>query len=462
MDLRGLEVLLATLGGVLLVLAFTSGLTVAAVGWAALGVGGVLLIEAALLRQLLPHYGSTRHWARVAARLSGVRLLGDGGRTPPKLRGTVDQCAVRIDRVPGGWRIAAYPIHRDGRADVQLSLRWADGQRGRWRTGDPAFDRMVEVQGAVPEGLLALDDRARRAVVRALSDKIEINLDRVQWSGAMAASPIATVERLRRMAELAQLLYAVTPDELRARARRTVRKDPHPEVRARALWLYQEHYAMEPDDQALIREALHDPHESVRLAAAGAEIASAPSAPHAEAMLAEAVARGECPPWALDAAVERLVELGRPEVITAAMQARLRDDGPLPAAVLRWAVEPHRAPRPQTLGARLLAAPEADAEAAVDILVAAGPRLEEALITLLEHASDAVIDRALEGLAFGGSQRAVPALQRLTRGLKHPRRLRHAAMDALAAVRARRPHASTGRLSLIDPSSPVGHLSVVE
>ena len=460
MNLRGLEVLLGTLAGVLLVLGVTSGLTLGALGWAVTGVACVLLTEAIVLRHLLPHYGATQHWGRVASRLPGVRLLGDGGRNPPRLRGTLGECSVRIDRAVAGWKTSVAPIHRDDHADVQLSLRWADGQRGRRRTGDRLFDRLVEVQGAVPEGLLVLDHSVRQAVMQALGEGVEINFDRVQWASRTMLSAREVADRLNRMAALTRALYALTPAQLRARARRTIVADPHPEVRARTLWLYQEHYALDRADLQMVCAAADDPDPRVRLAAAGARIATDADTASAEAMLAEAVARGESPAWALDDAVARLVEYGRPEVVSAAMQARLRSEGALPVEVLKWALAQRPARSAQPLGARLVRAPEGDAIAAVDVLVGAGVALEPALIALVAHASDAVVDRVVDGLAFGGTHRSVGVLRQVTRCHRRPRRLRHAAADAIAAIRARGPKGSSGRLSLIDPTSPVGRLSV--
>ncbi len=460
MNLRGLQVLIGTLGALLLVIALTRGLSPAAVWWALCGLGTVLFVETALIRQLLPHYRTTLHWTRVAHHLPGVRLIADSGQTPPRLRGTLDGCSVRIDQVAGGAKVTIRPVHRDQDADVQLSLRWANVQRGRWRTGDPSFDPLVEVQGGVPEGLLVLDESTRGRVLNALLDGITVDIDRVAWHGARSPSPIQVVHRLHVMADLTRRLFSVTPNELRARARRTIRNDPFPEVRARTLWLYQEHYALDADDEQVIRAALEDADARVRLAAAGALIGIEPRAAQAEAMLAEAIARGDSMAVPLGSAVTRLLEHGRPEVISAALQARLRDEGPLPPEIVRWALAQTRPPSAPILGARLLRAPGSDAADAVAELVASGSEQEPALIALLDHVRDAVVDRAVDGLAFSGTARAVPALRHLTRNLRRPRRLRHAAADALTAIQARAPRATRGQLSLIDPASAPGRLSL--
>ncbi len=472
MRLRGLEILLATLGGVLSLIAVglarngdgTVSSLLSALIWALIGLAPLVAIDFLVVRCLLPHYGATWRLAKVAARIPGLRLLSDGGRSVPRVRGTFGGCSVRIDCTKPGWKTIVRPIHRDDRADVQVSLLSASMPRGSWRTGDPTFDRTVHVHGQLPEGLLVLDRPTREVVRRALSRGIGIDTDHTEWSGGHVLTPSSALDHLTLMSELTRRLYALTPTELRARARTTIECDPYAEVRARTLWLYQEHYPLTSEDQATVEAAMNDEHPLVRLAAAGALIVAHPTSALAEAMLAEAVARGECPDWAIDAALARLLEHGRPEVVNAALQARLRDRGPMPVEAVRWFLgqPPGLSPAPMVIGRRLVAAPEPDALNAIPVILAAGPAWEETLLALLDHDSERVADHTLDALAFEGTVRAIPALERVARDPRRPRRLRHAAQDALTAVRARRPPEGGGRLSLTDPTSTGGRVSMAD
>ncbi|MEO1335493.1 MAG: hypothetical protein AAFV29_07600, partial [Myxococcota bacterium] len=456
LNLRGLEVLLATLGGILLILGVTSGLTVAAVGWAVTGVASILLGEAILIHHLFPHLSTTRRWSEIAARMPGIRLLSDGGRTPPRLRGTVNDCSIVIDRVGGGWQVAVSAIHRDDLADVQLTLHPRNERPvggGALYTGDKVFDQTFQVEGRLPESLLVLDERLRRRLRASHLEGLHVGNGRVYCMWPAISSASVTTKRIERMAKLARDLYGLSIDDLRDRARSTVLSDPNPEARARVLLTYQDHYVLDERDRAAVAEAARHPDPQVRVAAAGVRVATEENAPEAEGVLAEAVARGECDPWTLDAAVERLRIFGRPEVVRPAMQARLHDDGPLPTGVLVWTLAQPSSPTAQELCARLKRAPTRDVLAAITVLAKRGPQFEGTLVGLLAHENNEVVDRVIESLAYGGHTSAVAALHRVSRSLRHPRRLRYAAVDAIAAIRARGPTGGAGRLSLVDPTS---------
>ncbi|MEM7677113.1 MAG: hypothetical protein AAF449_14010, partial [Myxococcota bacterium] len=423
-SLRGLEVLLGTLGGILLILGITSGLTIAAVGWAVIGVASVLLGEAILIHHLFPHLSITRRWAEIARQMPGMRLLADGGRTPPRLRGTMNDCSIQIDRAGAGWQVVVSAIHRDDLADVQLELhpRPAGGGTARWTsdgappatapfTGDFAFDQAFEVEGQLPESLLVLDERLRRRLRASQLAGLRIAHGRVSTTWPLVASPSVATKRIERMTKLTRDLFGLSSEELRARARATVLNDPHPQVRARTLLTYQDHYVLEERDRAAVAEAAQHPDPQVRVAAAGVRVAIEENAPEAETVLAEAVARGECAPWTLDAAVERLRAYGSPEVVRPAMQARLRDDGPLPLGVLLWALDQPTPPTPQELCARLKRAPKRDVLAAVAALTNRGPQFERTLAGLLFDENHEIVDRVIESLAYSGRPSAVAALR---------------------------------------------------
>ena len=466
MNLRGLEVLLGTLGGILLLVFMTNGLHVAALGYAGLAVSAVLLVDLALISRFLPHYRVTRHWGQVATSLPGVRLVGDGGRNAPRLRGTFGACAVRVDPTGAGWKTTVRPVHRDDWVGLQLDLRKVSrrGISPPPSTGDALFDLAVQTHADPPEAVLVLDHTLRREVVEALLSGVRICGDRIEWNERFVVSAAKAADRLARMTDLATRLFAVTSNDLRARARETIQRDPRTEARARMLWIYQEQYVLNDEDRPALDLSRRSLDNSVRLAAAAADLASAGApgdAAEAEAMLAEAIARATAPAWLLGAAVLRLLEFGRPEVVSAALQARLQNDGALPVEILRWALTQPSSLSPAAVAARLSLAPEQDAADAVDVLLDAGPAFESTVAALLEHCSEGVVGRAIAGLSARGTHRCLAALHTLSRNSRVLPRLREAATEARNTVQART-RGTPGQLSLADLHGPVGDLSVVE
>ena len=471
----GAQLLVGTIVGLLLLLAVTNGLTLAALAWSALALGTVLLVSERVMRLVAPHEPQARRLARVTARLVGVRLLGADGLEPPRIRGIIDDCFVLVDAVPGGFRLSVGPVHRDAFAEVQLSLqpsagrpssgaRRHEGQDGHqareiWRTGDPRFDTIVRIEGKPPEALLVLDAQTRRMVIDATRLGITLQRGRLRSQIHSLRSVHGITTHIECMVSLARRLLALESEEVRARARHIIENDPVSETRARALWTYQDHYALDPADRHCVERALDDRAPWVRLAAAGALIAVDPSDPAPGAALAEAVARGEHPGWVLEQAAARLLEHGRPEVIAAALQARLRTDGPLPIDILRWAVD-QQALDATALGRRVTTAPAPDAEAAVAFFATAGAGMEPALAMLLEHPAPRVVLQTIDALASARTSSALRALTAFALGSPPSRQLRSAALAAAQSIRTATP--TDGRLSLVDSVTPVGRLSVSE
>ena len=410
-------------------------------------------------------------WEPAAMRLG---LTFEHDRAGPKLRGSRGR--IQIEVLGQSWRPGM---------DVPMRVVY------RLSGGIPRGLRISSERegGGEPEG--ALTTRGDEAVVTALLDSgcrgllqahpgILVRdgvLEVVQPGVAGAGQLIALVEDLVELAEALSIDAPGVP----ARLARNAAGDPSEERRFGALLALQQCFPDSPVAAEASRGALKD--ASARLRLAGARHLGSEGV---EALLA--LARGGAPEEVRASALTQLLAHGPPDR-TAPLLDDLLDDwsaemrrasvwgtesafvpaGPSAAwssAMRRLAIPAYARLAGANAISRLASLASAlDADGAASVTQAlgriGGPGAERALVELLAREEEDVQVASARALAACGSVAAVEPLLELSRGVLGRGNVRRAARDAVAAIQARA-GAGAGRLSLAEPDSAAGRLSLLD
>lgn len=397
---------------------------------------------------------------RIAAAL-GLRAR----RTPShwRLHGTVDGCPVqlyiwhrRTSTEPGQEGFHVKVGAPDLPPGVRISPRRLDQAAVAGSdppgepTGDPALDTRFAAGGDAPTLSALLDAETRQQVLRRWSTGIVDGEVLGRYNAPISAD--AAVTQVRELVAFARGL-TVKPG-VRQRLLANVRQDPVPTVRLRNLDHLCDGWPTSPETEQALEAALDDADPRVRFRA-GRQLGDA-----GNARLAALVLEPH-PPEIRTEVLRYLVDSAAQGVVLPLLKKLLRADEALRvvaiAALGRLAV-------PAALDALLTHAADLDASSLPPwteaITAFSDPRVEPALLGLLDHWSEAVRVAAARALGEVGTVAAVAPL------LDHAKtwlagELKQAARDAVRRIQSRLGDAEAGGLSVVG-SVGAGGLSVTE
>jgi HEAT repeat protein len=328
---------------------------------------------------------------------------------------------------------------------------------GQARTGDAAFDRVVDLRGdSLRVSILTQAERdALASFLRDFGGEVRFGTISCRLPGQRPDA-----DQLKRALQLALDVarsLTVPPDVQPDRLRQIALTDPNAEVRARTVRHLFERASTQEVARAVAKDLLNDPEVTnlaLRLAAAkglGGREAFEPLR-----KLAEDPGAGPIAAEALQA----LVEVYSCDKLSASLVLALKAPS---SSVRRTAVKAIAAARHTELVEEVCRATEgADAELLVTIADALGhlrdPRAEPILVSLLRDESEAVRHASARALGELGSAAAVEPLLALTKGFGGS--LKQVAQESISRIQARLGPADTGRLSMSEHAPSAGALSV--
>ncbi len=402
---------------------------------------------------------SSRRLGLDLKRYRGGKRLGLSG----KLAGS--QVTVEfLWRDEGAWATTVTLVpHPPLPDDVWLRSRWtpadvdgsAAGHSGL-DTGDPAFDRLIEVGGRAMtlRALMshgarrALAACARRGMLRLRDGSLEQRVVELTWNtDRLKAHLEETLAAAHVLQEIRDAVAAVAE---------SAEQDPEPGVRARCLTTLLSEHPAHPRTAATLEAALSDENDVVRVVAAIAlgergvpilvEIATREDGDEEPAGRAIATLGPRLPTERVLAILDSAVPRGRRTVALAAIGALARPGDPRALdrlrALLRDADEEYAAAAARALGQTR------------------SPAQEAPLLEALESESPAVRQAVMRALAGVGGLASLARLRALTADGRSGPDLLRVARETLVAVQGRLPHAVAGQVSLAE--SDVGHVSLVE
>lgn len=459
--------LLALIGGLLLIDLLGGRLPLLALGWAALGVGGLLGVTEVLVRCLLPHAKEEERWNRFTSLLPGLSVHLSFNR--PTVQGALGHSDVWIGPWNKGHRLLVQPRVLGAESPVSMELRARRGEQGGLQLGDPQFDARCLLTGEGPEFIAVLDYETRARIIGALARwDLRIVEGRLQHRDRhLDHAPEQTRACALELQSLGEQLFRVQPESIRAKLEHNAVQDPHPGVRALNLRMLLEHYVVDERALALAEAALDSPHARESLAGATAllefsEHHHARALAHLRSLSLDASKRDAVRSRAL----QSFGSHAEPEEGCALIARLMKGSATPPSSLGPVAAALGRPIASEALMARFAQAPEPVRLALARALDR--PEDEPCLWTLLQDPSVSVAIAAAQRLSQVGSRASVPKLNALASSWRRPNTLRRQArkaatqllarLDGTPATGAHRQN-RTGRLSL-STSSPAGDLSI--
>ena len=300
-----------------------------------------------------------------------------------------------------------------------------DGILSDVRTGDAAFDQVVQLEGNEAVVLALFDEALRPAIKEAV--EAGWTLLRGTWSLYRPGRPSGELEDLvlfgTLLADRLRAAYAALPARLAARAR----GEPTPERRRVFLEHLERKLWGQPVQREAFAAALTDESPEIRLYAA-----------------------------ATMGVVDTLVDLARDTSLAGELRAQAL--GYINARIAKRTIERAQI---ETALAPLIETRELEAPLALELAKALGlyphPQGEEPLIALVGYPDDAVQRAAIASLGERGTAACVPAL--LAQRKAFELGTGNGARDALQKVRARLGPQNAGGLAVAEAD---GALAVVE
>lgn len=203
--------------------------------------------------------GTGSFWGGDSSRWSGtgagaVRMMALEASTPKTLIAVSagGRFSSRLELAPGKWR----------------------GQVGdsfHGKTGDPDFDRAVEVGALDAASLACLGEKARGAILAMSKVGAEVKDGEVRFKTVEEISdPDTIVKTVRAMIEGAQALSAVGASDVPAALAVNAQRDSKAGVRLRNLEMLIKDYRASAETTVAVAAGLHDPDARIRLLAASA------------------------------------------------------------------------------------------------------------------------------------------------------------------------------------------------
>jgi hypothetical protein len=454
-NLRGLEMLLALTGCMLVFGVFTGNLVLADILWAGAGIAAVLAITAGVMSTLFPYLEETRRWERFAAKTGRTMTLHSrGGVHRPSLSGRVANCHVTISPVAGVHQIVV-SVPQVDHHEMYLALRSEQNEASTsLALGDPSFDDHVVLRGSIPEVVAVLDSETREMVLELMQDlAVEVRRRQViKYGRHLDLDPHGTWLCLERMATVADRLFRLPPGNAMRNLGVNAERDPHPKVRAFNLSLLFEYYPPNARTLGIGRRALESEHVecvlagAIGLAEAGDEIDKDRAFDHL-ADIARSTFSDEVRSPAIEALSMSYRDRARP-----ILEELADNEGPLPSELIfaldRVGIDPDL----DHLCRRALIAAERAQIETIRAVPTNGARFEPMLCALLGSSHERVQIEAMETLGKIGTIGAVERLLPLTRGLLRSKVLREKAAQAIHSIQSRATGSDGGQLSLSDPA----------
>jgi hypothetical protein len=455
-NLRGLEMLLALTGCMLLFGVFTGNLTFADILWASAGIATVLAITAGVMGTLFPYLKETRRWERFTEKTGrALTLHSRGGVHRPSLSGRVADCHVTISPVDREHMIVvSVPQVEHHEITLALKTELEDGVHASLALGDPSFDEQVVLHGSIPEVVAVLDVQTRQMVLELMQD-LSVQVKRrqvIKWGRHLDLDPQGTWLCLERMVNVADRLFRLEPGRAMRNLGVNAERDPHPKVRALNLRLLFEYYPPNQRTLAIGRRALASENVEVVLAGAiglaeaGDELDKERAFEHLADIARQSFSDDVRSP-AIEALSMSFHERSRP-----VLEELAKTGGPLPSELLFALVRVGIEPELEHLIPRVLMAPERVQSEIARELSAHGTRFERLACAMLDSAFESVQIEIADGLARTGTIRAVEGLLPLTKGLLRSKGLRDRAQHAIESIQSRIIEGDGGQLSLTEPA----------